>query len=68
VEKTAMETYDLLKVAFSNEAISHSTACEWYKCFKNGLGSWDDDHRSDHPPVTLTDKKINTINALVQSD
>ena len=32
--ETAKETYSFLKVAFCDEALSYSTASEWYRCLK----------------------------------
>ena len=63
-----METHDLLKVAFIYETLCQPTVFEWYKHIKSSKESWEDDHRSGHPPTSLTDEKMNSVNTLVCSD
>lgn len=40
--KTVKGTYDLLKVTFSDEALSRLTAFEWYRRLKTGRELWED--------------------------
>jgi hypothetical protein len=46
VEKTAAETHNILREAYSDDTLSESTY-EWFRHFKNGRTSMDDDERSD---------------------
>jgi hypothetical protein len=42
VGKTAAETHNKLREAYSDDALSQVTTYEWFKRFKNGRTSTDD--------------------------
>jgi hypothetical protein len=68
--KAAKETYNLIKMAFGDEALGQPTVSQWYRCFQNGLESGTDSHDlHTHPPMPLTLTLIqnNSGNAVVQS-
>ena len=46
LSKTASETRRMLKEAFGNNALSQMQTYKWFKCFKNGWMSVDDEERS----------------------
>jgi hypothetical protein len=45
LSKTAVETHKMLKEAFGDNAIGLTQTCEWFKHFRNGRMSVDDDER-----------------------
>jgi hypothetical protein len=47
VRKTAAETHSMFREAYTDDALSQTTTCEWFKRFKNGRTSADDDELSD---------------------
>jgi hypothetical protein len=42
LEKTGAETYEMVKIAFQEKAVSCTQVFEWYRCLKDG-----------HPSVNL---------------
>jgi hypothetical protein len=44
--KTFSETHRMLKEAFGDNALGQAQSCEWFKRFKNGWMSVDDEERS----------------------
>jgi histone-lysine N-methyltransferase SETMAR len=58
LKKTAAETHRMLKEAFGDNAMSQSKTCLWYKSFKDGRTSVDDDERSGRPSTSTTPEKI----------
>lgn len=47
-----------MKQAFGNETMGHTLTFEWFKCFRNGRTSTDDDIHSGHPSTGVTDANI----------
>jgi hypothetical protein len=45
LDKTAIETYEMLQQALGETALSRSKTSEWYSQFKNGCTFIDDDDR-----------------------
>jgi hypothetical protein len=55
VEKSVTETFEMLKIAFGEEAMFRTQTYEWWKRFKGGRTSVDDDPRSGRLPTSKTD-------------
>ncbi|UYV70585.1 hypothetical protein LAZ67_7003617 [Cordylochernes scorpioides] len=49
--KTASETFQMLKLAFREAAISQSKTFKWFACFKSDRESTQDDARLRRPPL-----------------
>ena len=49
------ETFEMLKIAFGEEAMCRTQTYEWWKCFKEGRISVDDDPRSGWPSTSKTE-------------
>jgi hypothetical protein len=49
VRKTAAETHSMLHEAYDNDALSHTMAYEWFRCFKNERTLMDDNEWSGQP-------------------
>ncbi|MGR0295365.1 hypothetical protein ACUWCL_28355, partial [Klebsiella pneumoniae] len=50
--KMFTETFQMLQVAFGDECLSRSRCHEWYKRFKEGRTSCEDDSRSGRPSTS----------------
>ena len=48
--KSASETCEMLKSAFKEEVIGHSTIFEWYSAFKSGRTLCYNEPKSGRPP------------------
>jgi hypothetical protein len=46
LRKSASETYELLQKAYGSDSLSRSTIFEWFKQFREGRDSLEDDVRS----------------------
>jgi hypothetical protein len=55
VGKSVTETFEMLKIALGEEAMCRTQTYEWWKRFKEGRTSVDDDPRSGRPPTSKTD-------------
>lgn len=56
--KNATDTYEMIKTAFGDDALSRSKTFEWFKGFKNGRESTEDDPRSGRPSTSKSDNVI----------
>jgi hypothetical protein len=54
LKKTAAETHRMLQEAFGDNAMSQNKTFLWYKSFKDGQMSVDDDERSGRPSTSTT--------------
>ena len=56
--KSVTETFEMLKIAFGEEAMCRTQTYEWWKRFKEGRTSVDDDPRSGRPSTSKTDDNV----------
>ena len=56
--KTASETNRMLKEAFGDNALEQTQNYEWFKGFKNGRISVDDEERSGRPSTGTTTENV----------
>jgi transposase len=54
--KSGVETFEMIRRAYGNEAMSRATCYEWHACFKRGRTSLEDDERSGRPSTSSTPK------------
>ncbi|GFX89925.1 protein GVQW3 [Trichonephila clavipes] len=66
--KTGTETYEMMKTAFGDEAMSRSRVFEWFRPFKEGRQSVNSDPRSGRPSTSRIEDKIAQVKAVVRSD
>lgn len=66
--KTAAETLEMLKAAYKDDALNKSCVYEWFKRFKNGDMSIEDQPRSGRPCTARTDTNVEIIRTLVLED
>jgi histone-lysine N-methyltransferase SETMAR len=58
----------MLQEAFRDNAMSQSKTFLWYKCFKDGQTSVDDDERSGRPSTSTTPENITKVREAVLAD
>ena len=68
LNKTATETWEMLQIAYGSECLSRTTVFEWYKRFKSGRESLDDDLRTGRPSTSSTEENVERVQAAVVSN
>ena len=58
IGKYVTQTFEMLKIAFGEEAMYKTQTYEWWKRFKEGRTSVDDDPRSGRPSTSKTDDNV----------
>ncbi|PNF29962.1 hypothetical protein B7P43_G07282, partial [Cryptotermes secundus] len=66
--KTAAETHQMLKEASGGSSLGHTQTYNWYKRFKTGRTSNDDDNLSGRPPTGTTPESIKKVRDLILQD
>ncbi|GFW84951.1 protein GVQW3 [Trichonephila clavipes] len=66
--KRGTETYEMMKTAFGEEAMSRARVFEWRRRFKEGRQSVNSDPRSGRPSSSHNEDKIAQVKAVVHSD
>ncbi|GFX97905.1 protein GVQW3 [Trichonephila clavipes] len=65
--KTGTETYEMMKTAFGDEAISRARFFEWLRRFKARRQSVKSDPRSGRPSTSRNEDNIAQVKAVVHS-
>jgi len=68
LKKTAAETHRILQEAFGDNAMSQSKTFLWYKCFKDGQTSVDDNERSGGTSTSTTLENIAKVCEAILAD
>ncbi|KAJ8960428.1 hypothetical protein NQ318_013711 [Aromia moschata] len=66
--KTFTEAYEMLKEVDENECLSRTQVSEWFKRFKVGRKTTEDDLRPGRPSTSKTDENIGNIAKLIRED
>jgi histone-lysine N-methyltransferase SETMAR len=66
--KPFTETFEILKTAFANEALGRTQTYEWWKYFKDGRTSIDDDPCSSRPSISKTDEIVAKAKEVIRSN
>lgn len=66
--KTASEAYGLLKQAYGEDALGQTTCFEWFKRFKNGRTSTDDDERAGRPSTSVSARNIEEVKQKIMQN
>ena len=65
-KKTAAETNQMLQEAFGDNDMSQINTFQWYKRFKDGRKSVDDDERSGRPSTNTIPENIAKVREIVR--
>jgi ribosomal protein L37E len=65
VGKTTAETHNMLCEACGNDALCQMMAYAWFKCFKNGRTSTDDDEQSGGPSSSRSEPLIAQVEDII---
>jgi len=66
--KSGDETFEMIRCAYGNDAMSLVRCYEWHACFMRGRTSLEDNERSGRPSMSSTPKNVETIRWLVHED
>ena len=66
--KSGAESFEMIRRAYGNEAMSRARCFEWHAHFKRGRTSLEDNERSGRPSMSSTPKNVETIRRLVHED
>jgi hypothetical protein len=66
VEKTFSETFEMLKQALGDEAMSKTQTNEWYKCYREGRTSVEGSGRSGRP--SKNEENIQKVRKVFRSN
>ncbi|PNF21909.1 hypothetical protein B7P43_G03600 [Cryptotermes secundus] len=66
--KTAAETHQMLKQAICENSLCQTQTYSWYKRFKNGRTSTDDDDRSGRPSTATKPENVAKVRDLILQD
>jgi hypothetical protein len=62
------ETHQMLKRAFGHDSLGQTQTYDWYKRFRNGRASTDDDGRSGRPSTGTTPENVAKVRDLILQD
>jgi hypothetical protein len=68
LSKSGMETFEMIRRAYGNEAMSNARCFVWQVCFKRGRTSLEDDKRSGQPSTSSTPKNVETIRLMCRTE
>ncbi|XP_035226671.1 protein GVQW3-like [Stegodyphus dumicola] len=68
LDKTAAETYEMLKKVYGEEALFRSRTYEWFEHFRDGCESVEDDPHTGRPQSVHTPEVIEKVRDLVKCD
>ena len=66
--KVLCQTFNKLKQAYGEHALSRSQVFKWFKAFSEGRESIEDEPRSGRLSTSKTDNNVEIVGALVRSD
>ena len=68
IGKSVTETFEMLKIAFREEAMGRTQTYEWLKRFTEGRTSNDNDPRSGRPSTSKTDDNVANVREVIGSN
>jgi hypothetical protein len=66
--KPGAETFEMIRRAYGNEAMSYARCFKWHAHFKRGRTLLTDDERSGQPSTSSTPKNVEIIRQLVHEE
>jgi len=68
LNENATETYEKLRGAYGEHALSRTRVFRWHKAFLGGRESMEDEPRCGRPCTSKTDENVTKVRDLVRSD
>jgi len=68
LQKSAKETHKMLKLVYSDAAVTMKTVYKWSEQFRNGRESVEDEERSGHPSTSKTQENVERVSEMIQSN
>ena len=59
--KTFTETFDMIKLVYGDDSLSRTQCYEWFRRFKAGRESVEDDHRSGRPSTSTDASHVSQV-------
>ena len=66
--ETAINTYNRLRAVYGEHCISRTQSFLWFKRFRDGRMSTDNDTRSGRPATAVYDENVKEVDNLIRSD
>lgn len=66
--KTATETYEIVQKAYRHDCLSRAVVFMWFKRFKGGRQSLEDDKRKGRPSTSNIDTNVERVRLLLAQD
>ena len=66
--KSAVETIELINMAYGSSAMSRAIVYRWYARFGDGREDVKDDARSGRPSTARTDENVESVHCLLPED
>jgi len=66
--KTATETHEILVQVYGTEAVSRKCVYDWFKCFRDGKETTEDEPRSGRPSTSRTPDMIERVRQMLAQD
>ena len=66
--KTFTETHQMLQNAYGNDCLSCTQVYEWFRRFKSGRETLDDDERSGHPRTGFSVENIKKVREFIKNN
>ncbi|KFM66946.1 hypothetical protein X975_26615, partial [Stegodyphus mimosarum] len=68
LQKSASETFGMIREAFNDEALAKASVFRWHKTFKEGRQNVEDIEREGRPSMSVTERMINTAVVIIKAD
>lgn len=66
--KNATKTFEMMKISYGNKCMHRTNVFRWFKYFKNGRQSVEDEKRARCPRVSRTPDKIEAVRCALKED
>ena len=66
--ETCTNAYSRLRAVYGEQCLSRTRVFEWFKRFRDGRASTDNNSRSGRPATAVNDKNIARVNKLIRGD
>lgn len=66
--KSATETYEMLRKVYGNDVLSRTSVFEWFKRFKSGRESVEDDKHTGRPKSSRSEGEVEKIREILKED